>query len=212
MASPVGLLAEVGAELCRVKRRGGLLGGYKCDILTENLSERELSTYMCPRCEGIMKDSSISSKEEQLCACCIGEDEKLQCNAPIYSTILSLKCSCPLIKRGCDWLGTVESVENHLDTCGHVYVACELMCGEVLARNKMRRHSRKECPLREKACPHCSEMYTVCEMAEHVKACGMVKMKCELGCGTRASREYAVSQKERLLRRDGCVSVCKVQV
>ena len=46
MATRIGLLAEVGGELCRVKRGGGLLGGYKCDILTENFSERELSTYV----------------------------------------------------------------------------------------------------------------------------------------------------------------------
>ena len=47
---------ETGTELCRVKLEGGSLGGYRSDILTENLSEREVAIYKCTRCNGIMKD------------------------------------------------------------------------------------------------------------------------------------------------------------
>ena len=37
----VPLEPETGTELCRVKLEGGSLGGYRSDILTENLTERK---------------------------------------------------------------------------------------------------------------------------------------------------------------------------
>ena len=183
----VPLVAEVGFELCRVKREGSL-GGYMCEILTENLSEKEKTSYRCPRCEGIMKDCS-NYEGEQMCACCLRVGEQLQSNEPIRITIKSLKCSCPLFKRGCDWLGKLGNVEYHLAVCEYVYVSCELMCGVVLTRDEMRRHVREECTQREEACWHCSGMHKVCEMAEHVEVCGKVEVMCELGCGTRVKRE-----------------------
>ena len=187
----VPLVAEVGFELCRVKLEGGSLGGYRCEILTENISEREETIYKCTRCEGIMKDCSTTEKGEQLCACCLREEERSHSNsnAPIRITILSLKCSCPLFKRGCDWLGKLGNVEYHLAVCEYVYVSCELMCGVVLTRGEMRRHVREECTQREEVCLHCSRIYEVCEMAEHVEVCGKVEVMCELGCGRRVHRE-----------------------
>ena len=185
----VPLEPETGTELCRVKLEGGSLGGYRRDILTENLSEREGAIYKCTKCNGIMKDASISSTGEQLCVCCKREDEQTIPNANVRNTILSLKCACPLSKRGCEWLGRLEIVENHLTTCGHVYESCQLLCGVVTTRDKLGRHVREECSQREEACLHCSGVHKVCEMVEHVKVCGKVEVLCELGCGTRVRRE-----------------------
>ena len=42
--------------------------------------------------------------------------------------INSLKCSCPLIERGC---------EKHLDACGYVRESCKLKCGVVLRREEL---------------------------------------------------------------------------
>ena len=70
----VPLEPETGTELCRVKLEGGSLGGYRSEILTENLSEREGAIYKCTRCNGIMKDASISNIGEQLCGFCKRED------------------------------------------------------------------------------------------------------------------------------------------
>ena len=183
----VPLEPETGTELCRVKLEGSL-GGYRSDILTENLSEREGAIYKCTRCNGIMKDASIS-KGKQICVCCKREDENTHPHESINDTILSLKCACPLSKRGCEWLGRLEIVENHLTTCGHVYESCQLLCGVVTTRDEMGRHVREECSQREEACLHCSGVHKVCEMVEHVKVCGKVFVLCELGCGTRVRRE-----------------------
>ena len=185
----VPLEPETGTELCRVKLEGGSLGGYRSDIPTENLSEREGAIYKCTRCDGIMKDASLSNIGEQLCGCCKREDEQIHPNANVHNTILSLKCSCPLFKRGCEWLGRLEIVENHLTTCGHVYESCQLLCDVVTTRDEMGRHLREECSQREEVCLHCSGVHKVCEMVEHVKVCVKVEVLCELGCGTRVRRE-----------------------
>ena len=194
--SVVPLVPEVGTELCRVKLEGGILGGYRCDILTENLSEREGALFKCPRCDGIMKDGSISYMREQLCFVCLGEGEKSICDAPVRNTIQSLRCGCPLSKRGCDWVGRLECVEKHLTTCVHVYASCQLRCGVVLARGAMRRHTRMECSQRGQACLHCLGVHKVCDMAEHVEVCGKVEMVCELGCGVRVRRESVLCHRE----------------
>ena len=185
----VPLEPETGTELCRVKLEGGSLGGYRSDILNENLSEREGIFYKCARCNGIMKDASISNTGKQTCVCCKRDDENTNPHESINDTILSLKCTCPLSKRGCEWLGRLENVENHLTTCGHVYESCQLLCGVVTTSDEMGRHVREECSQREEACLHCSGVHKVCEMVEHVKVCGKVFVLCELGCGTRVRRE-----------------------
>ena len=69
----VPLEPETGTELCRVKLEGGSLGGYRSDILTENLSEREGAVYECTKCNGIMKNASLGKAGEQLCSCCLKE-------------------------------------------------------------------------------------------------------------------------------------------
>ena len=184
----VPLEPETGTELCRVKLEGGSLGGYRSDILTENLSEREAAIYKCTRCNGIMKDASISNGK-QICVCCKRKDENTHSHESINDTILSLKCACPLSKRGCEWLGRLEIVENHLTTCGHVNESCQLLCGVVTTLDEMGRHVWEECSQREEVCLHCSGVHKVCEMVEHVKVCGKVEVLCELGCGTRVRRE-----------------------
>ena len=136
-----------------------------------------------------MKNASIGKAGKQLCSCCIKKREQSLPNPNVRSTILSLKCACPLSKRGCEWLGRLEIVENHLTTCGHVYESCQLLCGVVTTRDEMGRHVREECSQREEACLHCSGVHKVCEMVEHVKVCGKVFVLCELGCGTRVCRE-----------------------
>ena len=62
------LLPETGRELCRVRGEEGECLGYRQDILTEVLSDRDKALLVCPRCQGILKEASTSSNGEQLCS------------------------------------------------------------------------------------------------------------------------------------------------
>ena len=180
---------EIGRNLCRVKRRyEGKYGGYRIDILTDNLNERDKVGFICTICESIMKEACTSSSGEQFCSCCRNiSSGKETSNVPIRKMINTLKCFCPLIERGCKWLGTLKDCENHLDTCSYVYVSCKLKCGVVLRRNELEEHAN-ECSHRQVKCDHCKKDFKYCELNEHLNKCPKMKVPCDL-CDTQITRE-----------------------
>ena len=52
-------MPEIGRDLCRIKRMKEKYG-YRQDILTENLNEREKAILICKNCQGIMKEACIT--------------------------------------------------------------------------------------------------------------------------------------------------------
>ena len=92
------LQPENGRELCLVKGKSCGYRGYKRDILTENLSERENTMFVCIRCQGIMREVCLSSDGEQFCSSCKKEGEQANPNLQMDKMILSFKClPCPLL-------------------------------------------------------------------------------------------------------------------
>ena len=168
-------------------------GGYKKDILTENLTEREKASFICTVCEGIMKDACISNLEEQFCSCCNpccrnSYHTKIP-DVSVRKMINSLKCSCPLSERGCKWSGSLKDCENHLDTCGYVYEKCKLECGVELTRNELRIHEKEKCLNRIVKCEHCVKDFKSCELNEHLEKCPKMEVSCNLKCGLVMCRE-----------------------
>ena len=203
---------EIGKQrtLCRVERINGNYGGYKKDILTENLSEGVDALLICEICDGIMREAYISRSEEQFCSCCEVRASKLKPTFKIFKQkyskshtlsirtpkirklINSLKCSCPLLERGCEWLGTLEDCEDHLDTCGYVMDECELRCGAVLPRNELKIHVEDLCSQRIVNCEHCSKEFIFGELTIHTEKCPKMQLPCELKCGKIICREEMV--------------------
>ena len=70
---------------------------------------------------------------------------------------------CPLRKRGCGWNGQIRGLLQHLEICVHILVFCPQSCVNkenkrlILERRLMVLHNM-ECPMREVACEHCSDM------------------------------------------------------
>ena len=177
------LQPEIGRDLCRVRTEGGKYRGYKKGILTENLSERDNAVFVCPRCQGILRELCVSTDGEQFCSCCKKEGEQTNFNIHVNKTVLSFKCTCPLNARGCSWLGTVGDCENHLDTCSYVQETCKLKCGVVLKRNDLVTHEKENCVQRIVNCEHCKKNFKFCELTKHLEMCPKVKVLCELKCG-----------------------------
>ena len=180
---------EIGRDLCRVKKYGWEYGGYRKDILTENLSEREKIGFVCTICEGIMKEACVSESGHQLCSCCQNMHyNKETPDVSVRKMINTLKCSCPLSERGCKWLGTLKDCEDHLDTCDYVYVSCKLTCGVVLIRNELEKHKKETCSQRVVKCDHCKNDFKSGEIHEHLNKCPKMKVPCDL-CDTQITRE-----------------------
>ena len=184
------LQPEIGRELCLLKGKSCGYRGYKRDILTENLSERENTMFVCVRCQGIMREVSISSDGgEQFCSSCKKEGEPTHPNHQMDNMVMSFKCSCPLITRGCKWLGALGGCEDHLDTCGYVLETCKLRCGVVLQRDELKVHEKEKCPQRIVECKHCRRELKSCELATHLDKCPKMEVSCELKCGLVMCRE-----------------------
>ena len=190
-------------ELCRVEIENGKYGGYWNDILKENLTERETALLICGICEGIMRDAMMSSSGEQFCSSCEVEDpntsnkllrrlrstSKLTPSVAVRKMVNSFKCSCPLMERGCKWLGNLQDCEDHLELCGYVRGKCKLGCGTVMIRNKLNVHGKQSCPEREVSCEHCSQKLKFRQMSTHLKSCRRMEVSCEL-CHKTMCREY----------------------
>ena len=189
------LVPETGRDLCRV-RRDGERRGYRKDILTDNLSERD-TVFICVRCQGIMREVCTSTDGEQFCSCCKEENEQTHPNLKMDKMILSFKSSCPLIVRGCGWLGALGGCEEHLDTCGYVLETCKLRCGVVLQRDELKVHEKEKCPQRIVECKHCSREMKSCELATHLEMCPKMEVSCELKCGVVMCREDVTQHVEQ---------------
>ena len=196
------LQPEIGRELCMVKGKSCGHRGYKRDILTENLSERENTMFVCVRCQGIMREVCISSDGgEQFCSSCKKEGEPTHPNHQMDNMVMSFKCSCPLITRGCKWLGTLGGCQDHLDTCGYVLEACRLRCGVVLQRDELKVHEKEKCPQRIVKCKHCRRELKSCELATHLEMCPKMEVSCELKCGVVMCREDVHNMWSRIVLR-----------
>ena len=190
------LQREIGRELCLVRGKSGRNLGYTKGILIENLSERESTMFMCIRCQGLMREVCTSSGGEQFCSSCKIEDEQANPNLQMDNMILSFKSSCPLITRGCKWLGALGGCQNHLDTCGYVYETCKLRCGVVLQRNELRIHMTDTCVQRLIQCEHCKGDFKFCDMFAHLDVCPKMEVSCELKCGVVMCREVMTQHLE----------------
>ena len=191
------LQSEIGRDLCRVRTEGGIYRGYKKDILTDNLSERDNAIFVCPRCEGILRELCLSAGGEQFCSCCKKEGEQTNLNVHMNNMILCFKCCCPLMVRGCGWLGTLGDCEIHLDTCGYVQEKCKLKCGVVLQRNNHVTHEKENCIQRIVKCEHCKKNFKFCELTEHLNVCPKMKVSCELKCGVVMCRDKVTQHLEK---------------
>ena len=68
--NPTGGEIDRQRNLCRVKTRDESYGGYKREILTENLSDRDNALLVCGICKGIMREACFTRSGEQFCSCC----------------------------------------------------------------------------------------------------------------------------------------------
>ena len=88
----------------------------------------------------------------------------------MYFTVLgrraieALRVKCAKEYLGCEWEGTVGTLEGHLSTtCKFMMVPCPNECedkykfGSYFYRGKLAAHLENECPLREFACQYCGE-------------------------------------------------------
>ena len=112
--------------------------------------------------------------------------------------ILRVKCSNA--NRGCEWVGTVGTIEKHVATCGFTLVPCPKQCKDdknevkCFTRKEVDDHLKNDCPNRDYECQSkCGEKGTYAYITEvHDKTCKMRILPCPNdGCDTEIQRQQA---------------------
>ena len=140
----------------------GKYGGYKRDLLTRELTKEEIKMFSCLECGGLLRESHVTSDGMQKCKPCT--DVNNPNTIPFTVTdnaIEGLNSICPLKSRGCEWIGKIYQLTQHLENCGLFLVDCEWNCGMVMDRSNIEAHSM-----------HCEEVMVECD-----KKCGVEKLR-----------------------------------
>ena len=145
----------------------------------------------------------ISCCGESYCHACIA-DSCLSCggkNFPSFEhlknqqKVRSLRVYCIMKERGCDWSGTLEQLETHLDpdedNCQYVDTKCPLNCHMTIPKNKVEQHVAQHCAKRPYVCQHCNFKATHEEVVDkHLPDCKYVPLQCPNLCGVTFERDF----------------------
>ena len=93
---------------------------------------------------------------------------------------------CANSERGCQWTGTVGTLDDHIASCQFALVPCPNKCEEdkgagelLLIRKHLHQHLKKKCPKRAYKCPHCREKGTFASITEdHDQVCEKKVVAC----------------------------------
>ena len=104
---------------------------------------------------------------------------------------------CDNIVRGCTWVGTVGTLEEHVATCKFTLLPCPKECkdGSDKVKQFMRQvldtHLQRHCPNRDYSCQHCGQKGTYASIQVHDKTCGKKEVTCpEFGCKEKMQRQH----------------------
>ena len=109
--------------------------------------------------------------------------------------VKNLRVLCPNKKKGCDWVGELRAVSDHLERsaegCKYVCVICRNGCGKKIQRKNLMHHLLVSCPCREEECKHCcmigGHQYIT---GRHKKFCPKLPLPCPNKCkGDKINRE-----------------------
>ncbi len=96
-----------------------------------------------------------------------------------YREIQVLEVYCDYQENGCDWVGTVETLEKHKAQCGFAKVPCPNDCPEEVLKKELDNHLSSECIYRVCSCDHCGmkeKFWFIC--ASHDGECEKKVISC----------------------------------
>ena len=159
-------------------------GGYRQDLLENDLNQIEIDFCVCSKCNGVMRNACIVNGPDQklVCEVCKMEGEDTIPMVKARKNISELRAKCPLLKRGCVWRGILGEIDVHLDKCANFILSCPKMCGAVLKRSELQNHCDYECQLRIVKCKYCAATVQYKEFENHYKICLEFPLLCPNKC------------------------------
>ena len=160
-----------------------------------NLVARRLTLTSCcgeSYCHACIADTQ---KQGNPCPACEEEDFSIFGHKKNQKQINSLLVCCSMKERGCDWSGTLEQLDTHLDpdqdNCQYMDTKCPLNCHMTIPKNKVEQHVAQHCAKRPYVCQHCNFKATYEEVVdEHLLECKYVPLQCPNLCGVTFERDF----------------------
>lgn len=130
--------------------------------------------------------------------------------------IQALQVMCINVSRKCAWEGTVEMLEDHVDSCRFSLVTCPNQCTDIMnhlnhfAKKDLGDHLKNDCPNRDTECQYCNLKGRADEIQAHDKICEKKVVSCpDIACSKTRRRE----EMEAHIKRECLFTVipCKFQ-
>lgn len=92
---------------------------------------------------------------------------------------------CSNVERGCEWRGTVGTVQKHMETCEFTLILCPNWCildndeFRQLMRKDLKEHLERDCPNRDYICMYCGKKDTYEYITDtHERKCDKKPIPC----------------------------------
>ena len=196
--------------------RRQLLSGYDCEFIEKPPKPFQ---YECPVCllilrepyqatccgysfcRACIKQIKTSSHAELQCPCCKKVDFHSYPNKGLQRSLNELRVLCANQKKGCEWIGELGKMDDHLDLgspsllskgCQYVDVKC-IYCSESMRRLDIQAHVKEDCRKRPYSCNYCGNYDSDFEdvSTNHIPVCGLYPVDCPNKCGRVIQRQYA---------------------
>ena len=169
--------------------------------------------YQCPICLQVMKNPELTSccghhfchkcineikKSNQCCPRCKKQGFRTLKNRQLRNKINELKVYCYLKEYGCNWTGSLEQLEFHLDLknpegeCQYAPIQCP-HCQKYIQRDQFLTEHTPNCPQRPFTCEYCGFQDTYHQVtAVHWLTCLEQQMECPNQCGVPPMRRRSI--------------------
>ena len=109
-----------------------------------------------------------------------------------------LKVKCDNVERGCTWVGTVGTLEEHVAMCQFTLLPCPKMCKDdsnkvkQFMRKDLNEHLEGDCPNRDYSCEHCGAkgIYVNITNIHDKYLCLKRPVPCPNGCSISVQRQH----------------------
>ena len=179
--------------------------GYGCEFIDSVFDD-----FYCKKCTLVARRLTVTTCcGESFCHACIVDNQEegkpcLECGKTDFTSfeqvknqkrINCLRVYCSMKERGCDWSGTLEQLDTHLDpdedNCQYVDTKCPLNCHMTIPKNKVEQHVAQHCAKRPYVCQHCNFKATYEEVVDtHLPECKYVPLQCPNLCGVTFERDF----------------------
>ena len=102
---------------------------------------------------------------------------------------------CDNVERGCEWEGTVGTLEEHMAVCQFTPVPCPKQCDEIvlLLRKDLDYHIHNECPNRDCECEYCGKKGTFVYITRiHYAVCDEIIVLCHNEGCTKTMKHHMI--------------------